>query len=128
MPVTTPLAGLIRWCVLAPLFDQKQNYGKLHLAILRSLQQMPPSTGPPSAINAQQLVAIVNTIQLWIVESGREMDKERIEISLERFAQAVQVALTCNCIYGSTHLLFARLESLPPNALMEIVIKNNRIK
>lgn len=128
MPVSTPLAGLIRWCVLAPLFDQKQNYGKLHLAILRSLQQMPPSSGPPSAINAQQLVAIVNTIQLWIVEAGATTDKDRIEISLERFAQAVQVALTCNCIYGSTHLLFARLESLPPNALMEIVIKNNRIK
>lgn len=127
MPVTTPFAGLIRWCVLAPLYDTKNNYAKLHLAILRSLQQMPPSSGPPSAINAQHLMAIVNTIQLRIVEGGEDVG-EKMELSLERFAQAVQVALTCNCIYGSTHLLFARLESLPPNPLMEIVIKNNRIK
>lgn len=127
MPVTTPFAGLIRWCVLAPLYDPKNNYGKLHLAILRSLQKMPPASGPPSAINAQQLVAIVNTIQLKIVESPAEI-AGKVELSLERFAQAVQVALTCNCIYGSIHLLFARLESLPPNPLMEIVIKSNRIK
>ena len=132
MPVTTPFAGLIRWCVLAPLFDpdMSRNYGKLHLAILRSLQKMPPSSGPPSTINAQQLVAIVNTIQLKIVEGSadRESFAQKLELSLERFAQAVQVALTCNCIYGSTHLLFARLESLPPNRLMEIVIQSNRIK
>lgn len=129
MPVTTPFAGLIRWCVLAPLYDPKHNYGKLHLAILRSLQKMPPSSGPPSAINAQQLVQIVNTIQSKIVEDGGgDVIGQQMELSLERFAQAVQVALTCNCIYGSTHLLFARLESLPPNPLMEIVIKNNRIK
>lgn len=129
MPVTTPFAGLIRWSVLAPLFDPTHNYGKLHLAILRSLQKM-PSTGPPSAINAQQLVGIVNTIQLKIAESSGGGDElgDKLELSLERFAQAVQVALTCKCIYGSTHLLFARLESLPPNPLMEIVIKNNRIK
>ena len=91
---------------------------------------MPPSSGPPSTINAQQLVAIVNTIQLKIVEGSadRESFAQKLELSLERFAQAVQVALTCNCIYGSTHLLFARLESLPPNRLMEIVIQSNRIK
>lgn len=130
MPVTTPFAGLIRWCVLAPLYDPKENYGKLHLAILRSLQKMPPSSGPPSAINAQQLVAIVNTIQLKIVGASSDPAEmaSKVELSLERFAQAVQVALTCNCIYGSTHLLFARLESLPPNPLMDIVIKSNRIK
>lgn len=131
MPVSTPFAGLIRWCVLAPLYDPKHNYGKLHLAILRSLQKMPPSSGPPSAINAQQLVQIVNTIQLKITETGSNGEAdlgEKLELSLERFAQAVQVALSCNCIYGSTHLLFARLESLPQNPLMDIVIKNNRIK
>lgn len=127
MPSTTPFAGLIRWCVLAPLYDPTHNYGKLHLAILRSMQKMPTPSGPPSAINAQQLVGIVNTLQLKLLESGGDVGKQ-IELSLERFAQAVQVALTCNCIYGSTHLLLARLESLPPNPLMEIVIKTNRIK
>lgn len=92
---------------------------------------MPPSSGPPSAINAQQLVQIVNTIQLKIAETGSNGEADlgaKLELSLERFAQAVQVALSCNCIYGSTHLLFARLESLPQNSLMDIVIKSNRIK
>lgn len=120
MPVTTPFAGLIRWCVLAPLFDPKQNYGKLHLAILRCLQEMPPSSGLPSAINAQQLVAIVNSIQLKTGEQSEDL-ASKIELSLERFAQSLQVALTCNCIYGNMHLLFARLESLPPNPLMDMV-------
>lgn len=128
MPVTTPLAGLIRWCVLAPLFDSKQNYDKLHLAILRSFQQTPPASGPASIVNAQHLVAIVNTIQLKMVDFKDGSQEDPIQLSLERFAQSIQVAMTCNCIYGNTHLLFARLESLPANVLMDIVIKTNRIK
>lgn len=40
MPVMTPLAGLIRWCVLAPLVLTKNAYSKLHLALLESLNQV----------------------------------------------------------------------------------------
>lgn len=42
MPVLTPMAGLIRWCVFAPLFltNESSTYSKLHLAILQSLLQV----------------------------------------------------------------------------------------
>lgn len=44
MPLIPPTVGLIRWCVLAPLFQDTSNtaasYNKLHLAILQSLLQV----------------------------------------------------------------------------------------
>lgn len=42
MALVPPIDGLIRWCVLAPLFLDKTDttYSKLHLAILQSLSQV----------------------------------------------------------------------------------------
>lgn len=39
MPLLTPLAGLIRWVTLAPIYlaTNAEHYSKLHLAILQSL-------------------------------------------------------------------------------------------
>lgn len=130
MPVIPPLAGLIRWCVLAPLITTKSCYSKLHLSILQSLQQTPQTNGQPTALNVQHLGLIINSLLLQ-VESLRKINRnpendEMIQMSLERFAQAVQVALSTRCIYGSTAQLLCRLESLPHNQLMEIVIKANK--
>lgn len=42
MPLVPPIDGLIRWCVLAPLFQDKidTSYSRLHLAILQGLVQV----------------------------------------------------------------------------------------
>ena len=43
MPLVTPLAGLIRWSVLAPIYlpaHESSSYSKLHLAVLQSLSQV----------------------------------------------------------------------------------------
>lgn len=42
MALVPPIDGLIRWCVLAPLFQDAidTTYSKLHLAILQSLVQV----------------------------------------------------------------------------------------
>lgn len=136
MPVVTPLAGLIRWCVLAPLCNTSNNinknaYSKLHLAILQSLIQSPPTVGPPIAINAQHLNSIVNIIttkmELLLKEKVNPDTDERIQTSIERFAQAIQVAFSSRCMYGSIPQFLCRLETLPNNTLLQIVIKTNKL-
>lgn len=130
MPVIPPLAGLIRWCVLAPLSTTKCCYSKLHLSILQSLQQTPQTNGPPTALNVQHLGLTINSLLLQVEllrKNNRNPENdEMMQMSLERFAQAVQVALASRCIYGSTAQLLCRLETLPHNPLMEIVIKANK--
>lgn len=136
MPVVTPLAGLIRWCVLAPLCNNnniinKTSYSRLHLAILQSLLQSPTTAGPTIAINAQHLNSIVNIIttktELLLKEKVNPDTDERIQTSIERFAQAVQVAFSSRCMYGSIPQFLSRLETLPKNILMQIVIKSNKV-
>ncbi|XP_058130257.1 integrator complex subunit 15 [Anopheles ziemanni] len=134
MPVTTPLAGLIRWCVLSLLVTDKQElYSKLHLAVLQSLlDATPPVTTPPTLqpINAQHLMLIVNSLQTEMdnhLKSGKSLDEENLQSCLERFAQAVQVGLTSRCIFGNITQLIFRLESLPgKNKLLQIVINANK--
>ncbi|XP_053659027.1 integrator complex subunit 15 [Anopheles marshallii] len=134
MPVITPLAGLIRWCVLSLLVTSKQElYSKLHLAVLQSLlEATPPVTIPPTLqpINAQHLMLIVNTIQAEtenLTKQGQSLEDENLQSCLERFAQAVQVGLTSRCIFGNITQLMFRLEALPgKNKLLQIVINANK--
>lgn len=131
MPVLTPLAGLIRWCVLAPLMDPAKSYSRLHLAIIQTMQQTPPPIGSPTVINAQHLCLIVATLegkylQIKRPENYSKTSEERFQLCLERFAQAVQVALSSHCVYGSIPQLLCRLEALPQSTLMQMVIKSNR--
>uniref|UniRef100_A0A182UMY7 Uncharacterized protein n=2 Tax=Anopheles merus TaxID=30066 RepID=A0A182UMY7_ANOME len=134
MPVITPLAGLIRWCVLSLLVTNRQElYSKLHLAVLQSLlEATPPITTPPTLqpINAQHLLLIVNTIQVemeTLTQQGMSLEEENLQNCLERFAQAVQVGLTSRCIFGNITQLMFRLEALPgKNKLLQIVINANK--
>lgn len=132
MPVVTPLAGLIRWCVLSMMITKKQDlYSKLHLAVLQSLlEATPPATAPPSALNAQHLALIINSLQAEmesLLKAGKSLNEEYIHSCLERFAQAVQVGLTSRCIFGNIPQLVCRLETLPSkNKLLQIVINANK--
>uniref|UniRef100_U5ERW7 Uncharacterized protein n=1 Tax=Corethrella appendiculata TaxID=1370023 RepID=U5ERW7_9DIPT len=134
MPPMTALSGLIRWCVLAPMIQNtKQTYSKLHLAILQSLMEAaPPNTAPPTAINSQHLGLIISTLQNesdQIVKKNPGINLKNnpfLSTSLERFAQAIQVALTSRCIFGNIPQLICRLETLPNNKLLQIVIKANK--
>lgn len=131
MPVSTPLSNLIRWCVLAPIYDSKESYSKLHLGLLQSLLQSSPASPnlPATALNAQHLGLIINTLQSQArkIEPFDQTDKNSgIELSLERFAQAIQVGLSSRAIFGNISQLICRLETLPHNILMDIVIKVNK--
>lgn len=126
MPNETPLAGLIRWSCIAALISKKEIYSKLHLSLLQSLLQAKPVSGPAVALNAQHLQLIVTIIQYRVEEMGKSAEKsEAVQMSLERFAQCIQVAIASQCIYGNIPQLIMRLEALrPTNQLMQIVNSN----
>lgn len=135
MPVVTPLAGLIRWTVLAGIqpSNKPQNiiaYSKLHLGLLETILQIPPPNGPATAINSQHLIQIIHPLNAYArklnIDNIVPETCEYFQLSLEKFAQAIQVALHSKCIYGSIPQLLGLLESLPTNHLMDIVIKTNK--
>lgn len=130
MPVVTPLAGLIRWCVLAPIYEvpgnESKTYSRLHLAILQSLMQTPPAA---TSLNALHLGTIINALKQKSEQMGatRSETDDRMQISLERFAQSIQLALTSRAMSGNVTQLLCRLETLPHNTLLQIVIKAHKI-
>lgn len=134
MPVVTPLAGLIRWTVLSGVPQSKcpnsSAYSKLHLGLLETMMQIPPPNGPATAINSQHLIQIIHPLNAYerqlVSENIAPETCEHFQVMLERFAQAIQVALYSRCVYGSIPQLLGLLESLPRNQLLEIVIKANR--
>lgn len=136
MPVVTPIAGLIRWTVLSGIHQQTSKiynhyaYSKLHLGLLETILQIPPPNGPATAINSQHLIQIIHPLNAYARRLNMENiipeTNEAFQLSLEKFAQAIQVALHARCVYGSIPQLLGLLESLPASILMEIVIKANK--
>ncbi|KAK4877287.1 hypothetical protein RN001_009793 [Aquatica leii] len=140
MEATTPLAGLLRWCILAPIYNEDSDlYGKLHLGLLNSILEI-PSTNPPRAISAAHLVQPVGIIlrflndeQLKVKTTEQIVDKQKtlienkLQLCLDRFAQAIQVALSINCVYGNMEDLFYQLQQLPQNRLLRIVIHTHKL-
>lgn len=174
MPLVTPLAGLIRWCVLSPMLTASaapnhnaanagggatmttnttaaatepqvdpKAYSKLHLAVLQSLAQnqsanaAAAASGPLPGINALHLSAIVTALKQVPVAmhdvdgtaAAADSDAttaERLQECLERFAQSVQLAMAARAITGNVTQLMCRLETLPRNPLLQIVIRANK--
>lgn len=129
MPVVTPLTGLISWCVLAPIYQtpvESPTYDRLHLAILQSLMQTSSTqTGP--TLNALHFGTIIIALKQKADNMPNAESDERMQLSLERFAQAIQLALTARTFSGNFAQLLCRLETLPPNTLMQIVIKAHKV-
>lgn len=129
MPVVTPLTGLISWCVLAPIYQtpmESPTYNRLHLAILQSLMQTPSAqTGP--TLNALHFGTIIIALKHKADKMPNAESDEKMQLSIERFAQAIQLALTARTLSGNFAQLLCRLETLPPNTLMQIVIKAHKV-
>lgn len=135
MEATTPIAGLLRWCILAPLYCQDSNlYSQLHLSLLHSILEV-PIANPPRAISAQHLVSLCGYILRYIrdVRNKNEVPgdvsktDERLQLALDRYAQAIQVAFSVNCVYGNVDDLVDQVRhSLPQTKLLNIVILTYR--
>lgn len=110
---------MLRWCVLAPIHQQDEDvYSKLYLALLNSISEI-PKTNPPRAINVQHLSAIVHHLYAFT----QEVKPSDLQLAIDRFAQAIQVALSVNAVYGHLDDLFKLIQlNLPFNKLMSIVV------
>lgn len=129
MPVVTPLTGLISWCVLAPIYQtpvESPTYNRLHLAILQSLMQT-PSVQTTATVNALHFGAIILALKQKADQISNAESDDRMQLSIERFAQAIQLALTARTLSGNFAQLLCRLETLPSNTLMQIVIKAHKV-
>lgn len=140
MEATTPLAGLLKWCILAPIYNQDSDlHGQLHLGLISSILEI-PSVTPPRAISAQHLVLPVGSIHRYALETHSKLKRgeggvdrhkllkedQTLQLCLDRFAQAVQVALSVKCVYGNIDDLFTQLQQLPQNRLLQIVIGTHK--
>nr|AEE62759.1 unknown [Dendroctonus ponderosae] len=130
MEATTPIAGLLRWCILAPIYKQDQDvYTKLYLALLNSIAEI-PTANPPRAINVQHLTVIVNLLHNYVKTRESTVSvlvDPALQLALDRFGQAIQVALSVNAIYGHLNELFNSLHKLPFNKLMSIVLNKYKL-
>lgn len=127
MPIVTPIAGLIRWSVLAPIHAQSLAnatvFAQLHLAVLQCLAQIPNVAPKLCVINSLHLTSIVAVLQQ---SNHNAAGDDQLQCSLERFAQSVQLALTARTVSGNTNQLLCRLDTLHHNPLLQIVVKTHK--
>uniref|UniRef100_A0A1B6DVE1 Uncharacterized protein n=1 Tax=Clastoptera arizonana TaxID=38151 RepID=A0A1B6DVE1_9HEMI len=99
MPAITPYAGLIKWCVLSPLYetDPEVNrlYSTLHLCLLNSLFKHDWNQNEGNLISVQALTAIIHLI------NQKQCNEEQKEKSIVKLAQIISVALFAKSIYGN---------------------------
>lgn len=129
MEATTPIAGLLRWCIIAPLFDQNSDlYSQLHLSLLHNILEV-PIANPPRAVSAQHLAITCGFILRYISEvqyrnqNLQDVKEDRnLQLALDRFAQAIQIAFSVSCVYGNVDDLVNQLHLLPQTKLLKIVV------
>ncbi|KAH1003960.1 hypothetical protein HUJ04_003790 [Dendroctonus ponderosae] len=122
--------GLLRWCILAPIYEQDQDvYTKLYLALLNSIAEI-PTANAPRVINVQHLTATVNLLHNYVKTRESNVSvlvDPALQLALDRFGQAIQVALSVNAIYGHLNELFNSLQKLPFNKLISIVLNKYKL-
>ncbi|KAI9561882.1 hypothetical protein GHT06_012844 [Daphnia sinensis] len=147
MTSVTPLAGLLKWCVEAPLnpsqekafpvkfektkdskpeWDENSNYSQLHASLLESMQERSVLQNQQQLLQAEvisprHLLTLVRGLLDSCVKNNT--NNEKIQLSLDRLAQSVQVAQSSGCLYGNTHELMQALRTLPYNRLLDIVVR-----
>ncbi|XP_066991639.1 integrator complex subunit 15 isoform X2 [Anabrus simplex] len=126
----TPFVGLFKWCILAPLQNGRrpdpQLYSRLHLGLLESLLECSTIRVPAlreNVIATQHFTTLVKVVARMCKGSG---SSDEVQLSLDRLAQAIEVALAVQCTQGNTEELMNQLEKLPENRLMTILIDKHK--
>ncbi|XP_067141439.1 integrator complex subunit 15 [Centruroides vittatus] len=135
----TPLVGILQWCVLESVSEnstlpsdgkdkqQKANiFSNLHLAVLQSMIKISQT----KSNLVYEVISPANVVHI-LEKLGEKLQNDtlpshRVEIALDRFAQALQLALSTQCLQTSqikSNRLFEKLKELPHNRLLHIVIK-----
>ncbi|XP_015215558.1 integrator complex subunit 15 isoform X2 [Lepisosteus oculatus] len=152
----TPLVGLVRWCVKAPLAykrnrkpaltnghisklskeekeeegvgDRDLLYSKLHLSILQVLMMLQVHLTEKNLFGRLGLLVFDHMVQL-VEELSRLVDElnplnatKETELSLDRLAQALQVAVASGALLCTREDLRSLCSRLPHNNLLQLVL------
>ncbi|XP_036280298.1 uncharacterized protein C7orf26 homolog isoform X4 [Pipistrellus kuhlii] len=149
----TPLTGLIRWCVKAPLAYRRKKpslanghvaakapdaaapdrdpqllYSRLHLSVLQVLMVLQVHLteknlfGRLGLILFDHMVPLVDEISRLADELNPLHASQEIELSLDRLAQALQVAMASGALLCTREDLRTLCSRLPHNNLLQLVI------
>uniref|UniRef100_A0A674AWG0 Integrator complex subunit 15 n=1 Tax=Salmo trutta TaxID=8032 RepID=A0A674AWG0_SALTR len=144
----TPLAGLVRWCVKAPLAyrrDEKQGlangtteteleagplFSELHLSVLQVLLLLPGVLrekgllGRLALLQPDQLTSLISDLS-GVLEELNPLHSDtqtHIQLTLDRLAQALQVSMAAGALLCSREDLRALCSRLPHNNLLQLVM------
>lgn len=145
----TPLLGLLRWCVKAPLAHQRARkpaltngheesekglavneelYSKLHLSVLKVLLMLQVHLTDQNLIG-RLAVLPVESVAALVEEVGRLCEKlapqpaaNHIQLALDRLAQALQVAMATGALLCAREDLRTLCSRLPHNNLLQLVM------
>uniref|UniRef100_A0A803KJ61 Chromosome 7 open reading frame 26 n=3 Tax=Xenopus tropicalis TaxID=8364 RepID=A0A803KJ61_XENTR len=138
----SPLMGLVRWCVTAPLaYRRKQKaaggqlpvesqglYSKLHLSMLQGLMVLQTHLteknlyGRLGLFHFDQLVPLVEELGQLCDELNPLNAEQEMELALDRLAQALQVSMATGALLCARDDLRTLCARLPHNNLMQLVI------
>lgn len=89
----------------------------------KSVNDVPPA----SAINSIALGVVIYALKFRateIAKIGNPETDDKFQLSLERFAQCIQIALQSRSLSGNVPQMISKLKTLPKNNLLDIVIKS----
>lgn len=70
--------------------------------------------------------SICNQTERFRLQDVNPNTDERMQTCLERFAQSIQLGIMSRIITGSVPQLLHRLETLPTNTLLAMVLQNQK--
>lgn len=142
MPSVTPLPGLIRWCIQAPLVekandtvdtidctDRHQIYAQLHMGILESMMEsrkIKAQMVQREIMTTRDFIQLTDSIQHLLVKLGNQLKADQLQIALDRLGQALQVSIAMNCLHGNLGELCWHISRLPEHRLLKVVVEKNR--
>jgi Domain of unknown function (DUF4507) len=106
------LSSFFRWAVLSELFEEKPSYSTLHLQVLECIS----SVDLKLVVYTKNLEPIIDQL----LRAVKVKEPEKIQRSLEKFAQLIQVSKMF--LYGNIPHFIEKLKMLPKNSLLELVI------
>ncbi|TNN81466.1 putative protein C7orf26 [Liparis tanakae] len=148
----TPLGGLMRWCVKAPLAyrrDKKEGltngttegepevgplFSALHLSVLQVLMLLPNILnekglfGRLALLQVDSLAALTSDLSRLLDQADKHTHTSSADtrvpsqLALERLAQALQVAMANGALLCSREDLRAICSRLPHNNLLQLVL------
>jgi hypothetical protein len=95
-------------------WNENSYYSQLHSSLLESMQERSVLQSQQQLLQAEvisprHLVALVRGLQESCAKN--KSNNEKIQLSLDRLAQSVQVAQSSGCLYGNTRKLMTLFTS-----------------